>query len=65
MQGSTLCDRDECIKADFNDLYIKTVAIALLLLSKQARGTQRFCVRRVGILDNPSFQILCPQVLES
>ena len=42
-------------------IYIKTVA----LLSKQAQGTQRFCVRRVGILDNPSFQILCPQVLES
>ena len=43
-------------------IYIKTVAS---LLSKQALGTQRFCVRRVGILDNPSFQILCPQVLES
>ena len=40
-------------------IYIKTVA------SVAPRGTQRFCVRRVGILDNPSFQILCPQVLES
>ena len=56
-----LCDRDECIKADFNDLYKDRCS----LLSKPARGTQRFCVRRVGILDYPSFQILCPQVLES
>ena len=56
-----LCDRDECIKADFNDLYKDRCS----LLSKQARGTQRFYVRRVGILDNPSFQILCPLVLES
>ena len=38
-----LCDRDECIKADFKDLYKERCS----LLSKPARGTQRFCVREL------------------
>ena len=59
-----LCVTDQCIKADFNDLY-KDRCYCCSLLSKQAWGTQRFCVLGVGILDNPSLQILCPQVLES
>ena len=52
------------LMAGCNSAGVGVTSVSLPVVSKPARGTQRFCVRRVGILDNPSFQILCPQVLE-
>ena len=45
-------------------IYIKTIASVAPCEVSRLGGPRDF-VSRVGILDNPSFQILCPQVLES